>query len=161
MAAQETLSPWAMILDFKPVGACAQSCDSNRFVKTIQEQGFTRLLLIIQSASIYFKHVGRSKEKFLDKFLCFAELWDLGKGLKESIHYHTRYFPWHLGKKFKGKDTLEVVSLYLLSLDSKCQFKWHCGTFSPCFSSCFTLLQIRWEKKKRTHCMEKYVQKVA
>lgn len=108
-----------MILDFKPVGACAQSCDSNRFVNIIQEQGFIRSLLIIQSASIYLKHVGRSKEKFLDKFLYFAEPWDLGKELKESICYHIRKLPWLLGKKLKGKDTLEVVSLSLLSLDSK------------------------------------------
>lgn len=63
-----------MVLDFKPVfGACAQRCDSNRFVKTFQEQGFIRALLITQSASIYFKNGGSSKEKFLDKFLCFAE----------------------------------------------------------------------------------------
>lgn len=103
------------------VGACAQSYDSNRFVKTIQKQGFIRSLLIMQSASIYVKHAGSSKEKFLDKFLCFAEPW--GKQLKESIRYHTKKFPWLLGNKLKGKDTLEVVSLSLPSLASKCQFK--------------------------------------
>lgn len=112
MAAQEILSPWAMILDFKPVGSCAQSCDSNRFVKTIQKQGFIRSLLVVRSASIYLKHVGSSKEKFLDKFLYFAEPWDLGKELKESICYHIRKFPWLLEKKLKGKDTLEVSLLY-------------------------------------------------
>lgn len=103
MAAQETLSPWAMILDFKPVAACAQSCDSNKFVKTIQEQGFTRSLLIIQSASIYLKHVGSSKERFLDKLLCFAEPWDLEKLLKESICYHTRKFLLALGEEVEGE----------------------------------------------------------